>query len=499
MLEIRKTLRVKTLVVLGVILLVGLVMRTYNFEKSFIFAHDQDLYSWIAKDIVVNKHMRSVGQLTSVDGVFIGPLYYYIMAFTYLLFKMNPISAIIPLTIIGLGTVLSFYIFGKKYFSERVGLTMAFIYAVSYGAASYDKWSCPTELAILWTVWFLYLIFGMFKKNVRLIPFFGVLIGLTYHIHIALVPILPIAIMAFFMSGGSFKDNIKKIKIKNFLITLLLFILVSSPFWIFEIKHNFSQVRSVLTATQTDMGQPTGLLKFKKVVNASAIEMQQRLVIGWPIKPVEMIWPIFLLMTYLVYKFKKLKRNEVIVFFLWILIIGAAQFASKRIVSEYYFTNYTAIFILVISLFFDIFLDKKHLSKVVLGLSGVYLLTNCLRLVKITEQMNDSYLYRKQLVEYIKNDQQKNNYPCVGINYVAKFGDGVGFRYLFWYEGIDVIKPSGSVPTYNIVIPWETSANEVNKKIGRFGVVLPTQNEASSNEWCQAVENQLDPLLGYVD
>jgi len=498
-LEIKHKFKVQTWVILGVILLIGLVMRVYNFEKSFAFAHDQDLYSWIAKDIVVNKHLRTVGQITSVDGVFIGPLYYYVMALSYLLFGMNPISAIVPLTLVGLLTIISFYILGKKYFSKRVGLIMAFIYAVSYGAALYDKWSCPTELAILWTVWFLYVIFGMFRKNLKLMPLFGVLVGLTYHIHIALIPVLPIPILAYFMSDGKFKENLKKIKVKNVFITFLLFMLVSSPFWIFELKHNFSQVESVIVASQKDMGQPEGFIKFKKVVNASAIEMQQRLLIGMPIKPVEIIWPIFLLMTYIVYKFKKIKGKELVAFFCWILIIGLAQFTSKRIVSEYYFTNYLAIFVVMVSLFLDIFLDKKYINKIVLGAGGLYLISNFIWLKEFTNRNSDSYLYKKQLVEYIRADQLKNGYPCVGINYVAKFGDGVGFRYLFWYKGVEIIKPSGSVPTYNVVIPWETSVGEINEKFGRFGVVLPKQTKASSDEWCKAQENQLDPLLGYVD
>ena len=75
----------------------------------------------------------------------------------------------------------------------------------------------------------------------------------------------------------------------------------------------------------------------------------------------------------------------------------------------------------------------------------------------------------------------------------------MGFRYLFWYKGVEIIKPSGFVPTYNVVIPWETSAGEINEKFGRFGVVLPKQTKASSNEWCRAKENQLDPLLGYTE
>ena len=489
----------KAWVVLGIILAIGLVMRVYNFEKSFAFAHDQDLYSWIAKDIVVNKHLRIVGQITSVDGVFIGPLYYYIIALGYFLFGMNPISAIAPTTVIGLLTIISFYVLGKKYFSKRVGLVMAFIYAVSFGAALYDRWSVPTEPAVLWTVWFLYVVFGMFRKNLKLMPLFGILVGLTYHIHIALIPVLPIPILAYFMSGGKFRQNLKQIKAKSVLITFLLFMLVSSPFWIFEFRHNFSQTRSVITASQREMGQPVGFIKFKKVINASAIEMQQRLLIGKSVRPIEIVWLIFLLITYVVYKFKKIKGKELIAFFAWFFIIGLAQYTSKRIVSEYYFTNYLAIFVVIVSLFLDIFLDKKYLNKVVLGVSVLYLISNFIWLEEITNQNNDSYLYKKQVVKYIRADQLKNGYPCVGINYVAKFGDGVGFRYLFWYKGVEIIKPSGSVPTYNVVIPWETSAGEVNEKFGRFGVILPKQKEASSDEWCKAKENQLDPLLGFTE
>jgi 4-amino-4-deoxy-L-arabinose transferase-like glycosyltransferase len=489
----------KTSLILVIILLIGLVFRIYNFEKSFIWEHDQDLYSWIAKDIVVNKHLRDVGQVTSVDGVFIGPLYYYIMAASYMLSNMNPLSAIVPTAIIGLLTIVSFYFLGKKYFSTRIGLIMAFIYAVSFGAASYDRWSVPTEPVILWTVWFMYVVLGMYRKNLKLLPLYAFLVGMTYHVHIALLPILPIPILAYFISGKKFKENFKRIKIKNVLISLLIFALVSSPFWLFEFKHDFSQVKSVIIASKKDLGNPTGFTKFKKVINASSVEMQQRLIIGWPIKPVEMIWPVFGIIAYFVYKSKKLKSGELWMIFLWLFMIGLAQYTSKRIVSEYYFTNYMVIFVLMIALVIDVFLHRKHFVKLILGLGGVYFLINCFWMIKMTNEVNDSYFYKKQLVEYIKKDQIKNNYPCVGINYVANFGTGVGFRYLFWYEGVKIVKPSGKVPTYNIIIPWQTSAKEIDQKFGRLGVVLPTDTKATTKEWCDLPKNQVDPLLGYTE
>ena len=59
--KIKEIANKKIFIIMGFILVIGLVMRVYNFEKSFNFGHDHDLYSWIAKDIVVNKHLRSVG------------------------------------------------------------------------------------------------------------------------------------------------------------------------------------------------------------------------------------------------------------------------------------------------------------------------------------------------------------------------------------------------------------------------------------------------------
>jgi len=480
-------------------LLIGLFFRVYNYEKSFSFAHDQDLYSWIAKDIVINKHWRMVGQLTSVDGVFIGPLYYYLMAAAYCAFGMNPMSAIIPTTIIGLATILSFYFLGKKYFSHKVGLIMAFIYAVSFGAAYYDRWSVPTEPAILWSVWFMYLILGMTKKNLKLLPLFGLLAALTYHVHIALVPILPIPIIAYFISGGNFLENLKEIKIKNVLVALGIFMLVSSPFWVFELRHDFSQIKSVFLAGKNDLGNPTGWPKLFKVIDASAVEMQQRLVIGWQIRPSWLIWLIFGLMLSIVLKLKKINLNKLILLSLWIFLIGAAQFLSKRQVSEYYFTNYIVVFVLIISLFFDILLEKKYFREISYLIGLIYLVANFGWLLNITNNIDNSYWYRKQLVEYIKTDLDKNHYPCVGINYISKFGDNVGFRYLLWYKGVNAIKPSPNVPTYNIVIPWEISGDEVNQKFGRFGVILPDKKAQPKDIWCEMKENQLDHLWGYTE
>lgn len=489
----------KYILFLILILIIGLIFRTINFEKSFSFAHDQDLYSWIAKDIVINKHFRLVGQITSVSGVFIGPLYYYLMAVSYAFSNMNPLSAIVPTTIIGLLTILSFFWLGKTYFSQKVGLILAFLYSLSCGASLFDRWSVPTQPTILWAVLFLFVILGMLRGNLKLLPLYAILVGLTYHIHIALLPILPLPILAYFLSSKSASEKFKGIKIKNVLVSVFLFMIVSSPFWLFEIKHNFSQTKSLIVATQTNIGNPTGILKLIKVINASAIQIKQIIFIGWDLKPIEVIWPVLLIIIFFIFIKNKEIRKDILLMLLWIGLICLAQFTSRRIVSEYYFVNILPVIILILGLFIDLIWTKKIPNFLIFTLAGLYFLLNYNCLQDITTHNTESYFYRRQLVEYIKNDAVLKNYPCIGINYVAKFGDRVGFRYLFWYKGVEVVKSSINVPNYNIIIPSEISEKELDAKFGRFGVILPKKDVLITKDWCNTKENQLDPLLGYTE
>ena len=102
------------------ILLIPLFFRSYQIIDRYDFAHDADLFSWIVKDIVINHHYRLIGQLTSADGIYIGPLFYYLLIPFFIITKMDPIGAVIPITILGVLTVLSYYIVFSKLFNKQI-------------------------------------------------------------------------------------------------------------------------------------------------------------------------------------------------------------------------------------------------------------------------------------------------------------------------------------------------------------------------------------------
>lgn len=477
------------------LLVFGLIFRVYNFEKSFSFAHDQDLYSWIAKDLVINGHQRLVGQITSVDGVFIGSAYYYLMAIFYRLFGMNPLSAIIPLTIIGLFNVGSVYLIFSKHFGKKTGLIGGLIWAISFGIANFERWSVPTQPTFTWAIWFLATILELLKGNLKYLWVYGFLVGFTWQLHIALIPILPLPILAYLLGKNSVVSLWDKKNLRFVLLGIIVFLVTISPFVIFELKHNFSQIKAMGVGINKNTDGLTGIKKLEKVFDASGKEFQFRLLNGLENVSPMYFWISFGLLVALILMTKKMETKLGFLLFLWCFMILLAQFVSKRVVSEYYFSNLVPIYALFISLWLT-----KFDIKILVFLFTVYLGLNTYWLVNKTN-IDDSYFYRKQVVTEIKKDMRKNNYPCVAINFIAGPGVGVGFRYLFWYQGIKLVRPGVlGAPIYNISIPWQIVEKENPIHYGRFGILMPNKpNTIISKAICDKKENQLDPLLGYVD
>src|SRR5688572_14384526 len=99
----------KEIIIVSLILIIGMYFRTYRLVEKMEFAHDADLYSWFVKDVVIDKHIRLIGQLTSADGIFIGPLFYYALIPFFLMTGMDPVGGNWLMVILGAATMLSYY------------------------------------------------------------------------------------------------------------------------------------------------------------------------------------------------------------------------------------------------------------------------------------------------------------------------------------------------------------------------------------------------------
>lgn len=481
------------------ILFIHLFFRLFRFEGLLGFGHDEDLAGWIVKDILVDHHLRLIGQETSIDGVFIGPLFYYLQAIFYFLFNMDPIGAYFLVLLISIATFFSIYFVFSRLFDRKVGLIGVFIYTCSLGLVGHERWIVPTNPTLLWCVWYLYLLLSVIKGNLNLY-LVAILFGLIWHIHVALIPLTVMVPILLILSRK--KINLKEIfSFKKIIISSFIFSLLISPLVLFEIRHNFLQTKSIFAAASKERNDISGLDRVIKIADGISLSVSAIFYADFYWNPTKrLIAQIAFSIIYissLIYIFKYYK-NVVLVALFWLSIIFISQFISKRAISEYYFTNLAILNLLVFSLFLNKIL-KNGLKLKVITLSTLFgfLVINIVWLVNYPNN-SEGYLYRKQLVRAIKEDAVNKGYPCIAINYITFPGKAAGYNYFFWLNDLKTITPGNDVPVYSIVNPAGISAKEIEKKFGNLGYITP-KNFEKKDEVCKDPKRQLLDPWGFTN
>lgn len=487
----------KYLYVLGLILLISLFFRTFAIIDRASFSHDGDLYSWIVKDIVINHHFRLIGQETSAPGIFIGPLFYYLLIPFFLLTNMDPIGAIFPILIFGILTTLSCYFVFSKLFNNIIGLIGAFLQATLLSLVNWDRWIVPTAPTHLWTIWFLYIVVSIARGNYFLFPVLGFLAGLTWHIHVALAPTFLAVPVAIIIS--------KKLpSLKKLGLFIIAFLIPTIPLFLFELRHNFSQTVNLLQNFTISHGGGVGfsklnLLIIKMINNLSTLLTSPQSLPGIDHRILSLL--VILILIWMVRK-KIILIKDLLPLLFWILGIILFYSFSSTIISEYYLENINVIYLLLISLLlYKLWNIFKYGKIIVLFLLAIILIKNLIFFTTVSVY-KEGYLEKKAVVEYIYQDSLKQNFPCFAISYITDPGRNTGFRYLFWLKKLHVNQPSSGSPVYTIVIPSELAQEAIKEKFGNIGVILPDNipdRKRLENSCSGQNSNLTDPLFGYTE
>lgn len=483
------------------ILLGGFILRTFWYKELFYFAHDQDLLSWMIRDILENRHLRLIGQETSQLGVFIGPLYYYSMIPFYILVSMDPIGGVFASIIFGLITVASFYFVLKEIFNKQVGLIGSTIYAFSLLTVMTDREVNPTTIVMLWSVWFLYAVWCLWKGKQKWgFIISGILLGTIWHLNLALALLTPLLPLALYFSK-------KKLHWKYIVYGLIPLILFSIPLIAFEMRHDFQQAQSIISSfsskKEVAFVETTGLGKLDRVLQLVTKNVN-RLIYGEPQGVPNNLLFIVSLFTlgFLLYK-KKLHWQLGLMFILWLIFFVTFFTINPINVSEYYLNGMNVVWITLISLGLYQLIQNKKLKRYGFIAIGLFILLNCYYF--FSQPFNRSgYIERKQVAAFIKEDSLVHNYPCVSVSYITKPGYELGYRYLFYLEDLHVNQPSSGSPVYTIVFPHSmVTEGEIDKTFGSLGMILPEYekyDEESVTISCSGENaNLTDPMFGYTE
>lgn len=481
-----------SLIVLAISLLLGLFMRGYQYRERFMYNHDNDLSSWIIRDVVVNHHLRLIGQQTSEPGIFIGPLFYYSLIPFYLATNMDPIGGVALPIIIGLAGIASIYYVFYRLYGKSPAAFAALIYAASWGLVINERDVVPTTPVLLWSVWYFYAVNLLFrgKKPVLLV---AVLFALVWHLNLALVLLAPLAIIGFGL-------HYKKYSIKEFVFPVIAFLVISAPLIAFEARHNFVQSRSLVSSLVRVEHKSGSLVeKYAHVFLYAARNSTGILYPEWPYSVY--VLPTLLLVSVAFLSWKKFVPPFTAVIYVFWIILYAVFFAAHPInLSEYYLNGMNILTIAAASLFLSYLFSKNILGKA-LSISVIcYLLFVNLNSFIKSPVNRSGYIERSAIAKFIKADSAAHGYPCVSVSYITNPGYNLGYRYLFWIAGLRVNQPKSGSPVYTIVFPHPL-VNHLDKTFGALGLILPDYsryNESNVAASCAGPDQNLtDPMFGY--
>lgn len=223
------------------ILLLAAVLRFYRLPEYLQFLGDEGRDVLIVKRMIVDHQWTLLGPSASVGGFYVGPIYYYFMLPFLWLAGLDPVGPAVMAGLFGLATVAVIYYFCQEFFGQKAALLAAFLVAISPEMVYISRFSWnpnPTAFFTILTIWLVFL--AAARKRAFFSFLAGVSLGIMVQLHYTN---LVLAVIIFLVTFLIFPFK----KALSHVICLFLgFILGNSLFLVFEFRHNFPNIRSVL-------------------------------------------------------------------------------------------------------------------------------------------------------------------------------------------------------------------------------------------------------------
>jgi len=247
----------KEAIVLGIILLIGAFFRLYRIGEYMTFLGDEGRDVIIVRRLLVNFDPILIGPGTSIGDMYLGPLYYYMMAPALLLARFSPVGPAVQIALLAVVTIFLVWWVGREWFGKIAGLIAAGLYAVAPTVIIYSRSSWNPNIMPFFALLIIYAIWRFWQHNewkwliVTSISFAFVL--QSHYLGLLLAPV--VGLFWFFSMRKVWKNKkLKLIAFRSSLISAAIFSILMSPLVIFDARHgwrNFASMKKFFTERQT--------------------------------------------------------------------------------------------------------------------------------------------------------------------------------------------------------------------------------------------------------
>ena len=378
-----------------VILIIAAVLRLYQLPKMVAFDFDQEYASNFAYSVLKEFPIQMVGQGLSVQGLFMGPWYFYYLVPFFWLFNLSPIGGYVGSIVLGLITIWVYYAIISKAFNRRIGLIVALMRAVSFSGIETDWAMTPAFSGDLMVVitWFLF--YRYWNNETKwLWPVIALCFGLYSSFHPILFPFYGVFVLLLIIKKRLPKPKQAIISVFTFLLPLL-------PLIAFEYFRKFTEVKKLLSMFDGS-GNGINILDFDKwLYHLTIIATGYNFGINQPIVSQSISIAITsLIIGFVIYLTIKKQSFFTTRFHLVIIILTPFVFLLyyhllQTHVTEYYFSAPVVIFNLYLAVLLGILFNNKFGRFIVILLLSLFCLADGRRLWAMWTNTNKTAFFYK--------------------------------------------------------------------------------------------------------
>lgn len=239
--------------ILVAILVVGAVCRLYNIAGFMTFLGDEGRDVIIVRRLLTEGHPPLIGPGTSIGNMYLGPLYYYMMAPALFLAAFSPVGPAVEIAILGIVTIWFVWYAGREWFGRTAALISAGLYAISPTVIIYSRSSWNPNIMPFFALLSIYSIWKVWKHRkfnwllVLGLSFAGVI--QSHYLGLLLVPTLVIFWLLTLRDlklTGTWKTEGSKF-IKKSLFGFGIFTILMSPLFFFDLRHDWTVSKAIYT------------------------------------------------------------------------------------------------------------------------------------------------------------------------------------------------------------------------------------------------------------
>ncbi len=413
----------KVMLLILVIFLFELFLRFYQMNLKNPFGYDQVDNAWAAKNLIVNNQFPFVGMVAKANsGIFIGPAYYYIVAFFYWIFDLHPAASLAISVATGIFTFWVIFYVSKKLFSMEFAIIALLLNSFNFKTILFDGIQWPVQLLPAISLIIFYLLYKVILGDIKKLIPLAIFVGFAFNLHFTAIffPIIIILSLPLFPR--------KKETFKYIFLSLPFFIIWLIPNIIYLLTER--SANSTATSYLSTYYHGFHLKRMLQITGDAIIQFDPYLVLD-KIKPLKiLILPLFFLVYWLKTKASG-KFKFLYLIFLWFMVPWIVFTTYSGEISDYYFIINRFIVLIILSYFIYLFWNVRYIAAK--GLVIIFLVAYSIYgFVNFIPYKDPGNLYkREQTAKQAVNEGKR-----------IEFGVGVPESYLYYYymrqKGIEV-------------------------------------------------------------